>query len=146
MNKRTTAPRRERAAAPSRRPLSAAPGAMSTVPLAETASRRPGEAVATLASKTSAPALGPTIPLIPVRIGYFQPDAREVHVAGTFNDWDARATPLRRDTLGDWSVELQLPPGQHRYRLIIDGEWRDDPSAQRTSVNPFGGFDSVIEI
>ncbi len=79
-----------------------------------------------------------------VRIGIFQPEAREVYVAGTFNDWDTRETPLRRDSLGDWSIELSLPPGEHRYRLIIDGQWTDDPSAQRMEANPFGGFDAVI--
>ena len=79
-----------------------------------------------------------------MRLGIFHPDAREVHVAGTFNDWDPRETPLRRDALGDWSVELSLPPGEHRYRLIVDGEWTDDPSAQRMEANPFGGFDAVI--
>jgi hypothetical protein len=48
--------------------------------------------------------------------------------------------------LGDWSVDLSLPPGEHRYRLIVDGEWRDDPSAQRLEANPFGGFDAVIAV
>jgi hypothetical protein len=81
-----------------------------------------------------------------VRLGIFNPDAREVHVAGTFNDWDPRETPLKRDSLGDWSVELSLPPGEHRYRLIVDGEWTDDPSAQRMEANPFGGFDAVIVV
>ncbi|MBI5691088.1 MAG: glycogen-binding domain-containing protein [Verrucomicrobia bacterium] len=80
----------------------------------------------------------------PVRIGYFNPDAREVFVAGTFNDWDPRETPLARDSFGDWAIELSLPPGEHRYRLIVDGEWRDDPSSQRVEANPFGGYDAVI--
>jgi hypothetical protein len=81
-----------------------------------------------------------------VRIGYFRPDAHEVFVAGSFNEWDRRGTPLKRDSFGDWSVELLLPPGEHRYRLVVDGEWRDDPSAQRMDINPFGGFDAVIEV
>ncbi len=86
------------------------------------------------------------IELQPVRIGYFKPEAGEVFVAGTFNDWNPRATPLRRDELGDWSVVLQLPAGEHRYRLVVDGEWRDDPCAQQTARNPFGGFDAVVTV
>lgn len=81
-----------------------------------------------------------------VRIGYFQPEAREVYLAGTFNDWDPRETPMQRDSLGDWSIELSLPPGEHRYRLVVDGEWRDDPSAQRMEPNPFGTFDAVVVV
>jgi 1,4-alpha-glucan branching enzyme len=80
----------------------------------------------------------------PVRFGYFQPDAREVYLVGSFNGWNSRATPMRRDALGDWSVELDLPAGEYRYRLMVDGEWRDDPSAQQTAMNPFGGFDAII--
>lgn len=92
----------------------------------------------------AAPATSTALDLHTVRIGYFQPDAREVYVAGTFNDWEPRETPLTRDSFGDWAVELSLPPGEHRYRLVVDGEWTDDPSAQRMEANPFGGFDAVI--
>ncbi len=87
-----------------------------------------------------------TVELLPVRIGYFRPKAGEVFVAGTFNNWDPRATPLKRDDLGDWSVVLQLPPGEYRYRLVVDGEWRDDPCAQQTARNSFGGFDAVVTV
>ena len=79
-----------------------------------------------------------------VRFGYFQPDAREVFVVGSFNGWNPRANPLKRDSLGDWSLMLLLPPGEYHYRMMVDGEWRDDPSAQQTAMNPFGGFDSVV--
>lgn len=81
-----------------------------------------------------------------VRFGYFQPQAREVFLVGSFNNWDQRATPMQRDGLGDWSTELELPSGQYHYRFIVDGEWRDDPSAQQTALNPFGGFDAVVVV
>lgn len=81
-----------------------------------------------------------------VRFGYFKPEARAVHVAGSFNGWDTKAQPLQRDALGDWSVELDLPTGEHRYRFFVDGEWRDDPSAQQTAQNPFGGFDAIMVV
>jgi 1,4-alpha-glucan branching enzyme len=71
---------------------------------------------------------------------------REVFAVGSFNGWNPRATPLQRDSFGDWSVTLQLPPEEYRYRLIADGEWRDDPLAQRTATIPFGGFDAVIVV
>jgi hypothetical protein len=78
-----------------------------------------------------------------VRFGFFNPDAREVFVAGSFNNWNPRATPLKRDSLGDWSVEVRLPPGEYRYRFLVDGDWRDDPSAQLTAMNSYGEFDAI---
>ncbi len=92
------------------------------------------------------PAPDAALDLHTVRIGYFLPEAHEVCIAGSFNAWEARETPLTRDSLGDWSIELSLPPGEHRYRLLVDGEWRDDPSAQRMEANPFGSYDAVIVV
>jgi hypothetical protein len=81
-----------------------------------------------------------------VRFGYFHPEAKDVFLVGSFNGWDPRATPLNRDPLGDWSVEIELPNGEHHYRFVVDGEWRDDPTAQLTEKNPFGGFDAVMVV
>ena len=95
-------------------------------------------------SKQSAPAVTAALDCHLVRIGAFLPEARDVYLAGSFNDWEPRELPLQRDSIGDWSIELSLPAGEHRYRLIVDGEWCDDPSAQRMEPNPFGGFDAVV--
>ncbi len=81
-----------------------------------------------------------------MRFGYFNPDAHEVFVVGSFNNWNPRATPLKRDSLGDWSAELSLPCGEYHYRLMVDGQWRDDPNAQQTAMNAFGGFDAVLVV
>jgi hypothetical protein len=81
-----------------------------------------------------------------VRFGYFEPSVRDVHLVGSFNGWNPHATPMRRDACGDWSVQIDLPTGEHRYRFLVDGEWRDDPAAQRTAPNPFGGLDAVVVV
>lgn len=99
---------------------------------------RPLEVISLPWAKTATPELRR------VRFGYFQADAQEVFLVGSFNGWNPRATPMTRDKLGDWSVELNLPPGEYRYRLIVDGQWKDDPAAQQTAMNPYGGFDAVI--
>lgn len=79
-----------------------------------------------------------------VRLGFFEPDAQEVFVVGSFNNWNPRATPLVRESSGDWSIELFLPPGQYRYRMMVDGEWRDDPAARITEAGPFGSCNALI--
>jgi hypothetical protein len=81
-----------------------------------------------------------------VHFGYFDPDATEVFVAGSFNHWNPRATRLRREWAGEWSVALRLPPGEYSYRFLVDGEWRDDPSAQFIVTNRFGSFDAVVVV
>ena len=103
------------------------------------------EVITILPARTEPPLATP-VELQRVRFGYFQPGAREIFLVGSFNDWNPHATPLKRDALGDWSVELPLPPGEYRYRLRVDDEWRDDPSAQQTAMNSYGGFDAVIVV
>ncbi len=49
------------------------------------------------------------------------PTASRVALAGEFNGWDPRATPLAHDgRAGNWTVALTLPPGRHRYAVVID--------------------------
>jgi 1,4-alpha-glucan branching enzyme len=81
-----------------------------------------------------------------VSFEYFNPAAREVLVAGSFNDWRPQATPLTKRQGGKWSTELLLKPGPHEYRLVVDGQWQDDPMAARHVANPFGGLNCVIEV
>ncbi|MEO6002683.1 MAG: glycogen-binding domain-containing protein [Opitutus sp.] len=81
-----------------------------------------------------------------VRLGYFKHEAQKAYVVGSFNGWNLQATPMHRDQFGDWSVELELPPGEHHYRFFVDGVWQDDPTAKQTALNAFGGFDAIIAV
>jgi hypothetical protein len=59
------------------------------------------------------------------------PGAREVFVAGSFNGWAPDATPLTRQ--GDaWTAEIEVEPGRHSYKFIVDGEWMVDPANRET--------------
>ena len=64
-------------------------------------------------------------------------------MAGSFNDWHPAATPMVRLD-GEWAKEMTLPPGRYEYRLVVDGQWIDDPAAKETVPNPFGGFNAVL--
>lgn len=81
-----------------------------------------------------------------VRIGYFDPDAVEVYVAGTFNNWETNTLAMERDPTGNWSLELSLPPGEYCYRLVVDREWRDHTGAARLRPNLHAGNDAVITV
>jgi 1,4-alpha-glucan branching enzyme len=70
------------------------------------------------------------------------PSARQVCIAGSFNDWN----PADMIRLGSdkWTIDLTLPPGSYEYRLIVDGQWMPDPNASRTTPNPFGEPNSLL--
>lgn len=55
------------------------------------------------------------------------PDARDVQLAGDFTGWQQTPISLKRDKTGTWKKTVTLPPGRYEYRLLVDGEWRDDP-------------------
>ena len=74
------------------------------------------------------------------------PSAQSVSVAGSFNDWQPAATPMIALGDGHWRTEINLPLGRYEYRLVVDGEWVDDPAAKETVGNPFGGLNAVLEV
>ena len=75
------------------------------------------------------------------------PRAESVQIAGDFNNWQPSKTPLQKvGDSGVWQTQLKLPKGKYRYRLVVDGHWQQDPYNERTELNPFGGFNSVIEV
>jgi 1,4-alpha-glucan branching enzyme len=81
-----------------------------------------------------------------VRFAYFNPEAREVFVVGTFNGWQSHTTPMVKTGGDKWSTELRLEPGRYEYRFIVDGQWQDDPMAARFVANSFGGLNCVVEV
>ncbi len=75
------------------------------------------------------------------------PRAKSVQIAGDFNDW--QPTKLNLDKVGEsgvWQAAVKLPPGRYRYRLVVDGQWQQDPYNEITEVNPFGGYNSIVEV
>ncbi len=74
------------------------------------------------------------------------PQAVSVAVAGTFNDWDPRRTPLKRDPIAGWKTAIWLPKGRYEYRFVVDGRWLTDPKAKEAVKNPFGSSNSVLVV
>jgi len=75
-----------------------------------------------------------------------RPDVKSVAVAGSFNGWDPGSTPMvRRD--GTWEIVLVLPPGDHEYMIVEDGErWLTDPLAPRNRQDGFGGVNGLLDV
>jgi glycosidase len=72
------------------------------------------------------------------------PVGTQVFLAGEFNDWSSTATPLQESEPGVFSVQVDLPPGSHPYKLVEkDGtaHWRCDPAAPFFQCD--AGYDPV---
>ncbi len=81
------------------------------------------------------------------------PEASQVFVSGTFNDWSADATPLKPGSRGKWSVKVALAPGHHEYKFIVDGVWCCEPGCDGPHTgcmgcvpNAFGTMNRFVEV
>jgi 1,4-alpha-glucan branching enzyme len=88
--------------------------------------------------------VGATAPLSEFKI--MLPKAQSVALAGSFNGWDPKRTPLRREADGCWRVFLPLAPGRYEYRYVLDGQWIDDPNAKQFAANPHGTRNAVLVV
>jgi 1,4-alpha-glucan branching enzyme len=81
-----------------------------------------------------------------VTFSYNAPSAKTVLIAGDFTGWNQAPVSLKKDKGGNWKKTVSLPPGRHEYRLLVDGEWRDDPECPNRQPNQFGGHNCVCVV
>jgi 1,4-alpha-glucan branching enzyme len=78
-----------------------------------------------------------------VQFEFQAPEAKEVYLAGEFNNWDENANLMKNDKNGKWKTTLSLKPGRYEYRFIVDGNWKNDPSCSDCVLNEFGSRNCV---
>jgi 1,4-alpha-glucan branching enzyme len=71
------------------------------------------------------------------------PDASSVQLVGDFTRWDQKPINLQKGVDGIWRTSLELAPGEHHYRFLVDGQWRDDPECALHVLNPYGSQNAV---
>ncbi len=73
-------------------------------------------------------------------------NAQSASVVGEFNDWDGRATPMKRKRDGSFSAAVNLEAGkEYRFRYLLDNaRWENDWQADAYVPNGFGTEDSVV--
>ena len=69
-------------------------------------------------------------------------------VVGDFNDWDEEKTPMKFDSKRNvWSASVTLKPNNsYRFRYKVDGEWRNDSTADAYESNPYLSEDCVVHV
>lgn len=63
--------------------------------------------------------------------------AKNVCLAGDFNNWDAVSCKLRKQKDGRFATTLELTPGrEYQYRYVLDGQrWESDHEAEKFVPN-----------
>lgn len=75
------------------------------------------------------------------------PRAQTVQIAGDFNNWQPESAPMQKvGDNGKWQLQMSLPKGVYRYRLVVDGQWQQDPYNELTEPNPYGELNSVMYV
>lgn len=69
-----------------------------------------------------------------------------VQLVGDFTDWQQNPVDLKQIAGGMWQATLELTPGEHHYRFLVDGQWHDDPECALHVPNPYGGRDAVCQV
>ncbi len=85
-------------------------------------------------------------PTYPVRFRLeLQQPAEKVYLAGSFNEWQPRASLMQSDAEKRvWTLTLQLPPGAHQYKFVVNGtDWMTDPNAPAIDDGN-GNLNSVV--
>jgi 1,4-alpha-glucan branching enzyme len=100
----------------------------------------PAEAVKAVAVKAETP----RPPRVVLELA--NPAAKQVFVAGSFNNWQPEQTPLAPAGDGRWMGAVKVQPGRHEYLFVVDGQWLPDPNARESVENPFGGRNSVLTV
>jgi hypothetical protein len=72
-------------------------------------------------------------------------NAKQVYIAGDFNDWSPNSFPMRKEG-DDWVFTVHLHIGKHLYKYIIDGNWVIDPGNKLWEQNEYGTGNSVLWI
>jgi 1,4-alpha-glucan branching enzyme len=77
----------------------------------------------------------------------FYPDAEEISIAGSFNNWDPMIHHLSENPEGLWRIVIPLPRGRYQYMFVIDRTvWIPDPGSEMTIEDGFGQKNSLLVV
>ena len=81
-----------------------------------------------------------------VTFSFSAPTARSVFVVGNFNNWAMNDETLLDKNDGVWSKKLKLQHGTYQYRFVVDGQWIEDPINPEIEKNPYGEYNSILDL
>ena len=75
-------------------------------------------------------------------------EAKQVTVAGNWNEWNTEAEPLKKLKNGTFKGTVNLEAGQaYEFKYVVDGQWQNDVEADAYVWNDYAAADnSVIKL
>jgi hypothetical protein len=72
-------------------------------------------------------------------------NATTIYIAGDFNGWSPDGFPMKKEG-NEWVLPMNIKPGKHLYKLIVDGKWITDPNNSLWEQNEFETGNSILWI
>jgi 1,4-alpha-glucan branching enzyme len=101
---------------------------------------------ATIGCAARTPPEAPVMTRSGVRFSLVRPDARTVALAGSFNEWSPVSHLLSRQASGAWTIVVGLPPGEHPFMFVVDGQWVSPPVADDYADDGFGKRNGIVVV
>lgn len=75
-------------------------------------------------------------------------NASSVNLVGDFNSWNIYATPMKRDTKGNFIVNIDLEKDhEYQFRYLIDEtKWENDWHADRYVPSPYEQVENSVVV
>ncbi len=74
------------------------------------------------------------------------PDAKKVFLAGSFNNWNKEALPMKKNKRGQWKATIKLLPGRYEYKFFADGSWVMDKYCAEVVSDDKGSVNCAIDV
>lgn len=72
-------------------------------------------------------------------------EAKEVAVVGSFNEWDSKATALKKLKNGTFKGTLNLEKdNSYEFRYLVDGNYINDEQADAYAWNDYAGAENGV--
>lgn len=72
-------------------------------------------------------------------------EANKVTVVGSFNEWNEKATPLKKLKNGSFKGTVDLESGKsYEFRYLVDGAYVNEQEADGLAWNDFAGAENSV--
>jgi 1,4-alpha-glucan branching enzyme len=86
------------------------------------------------------------IRLLDEEFTFYAPDAKDVYLAGEFNNWNTRSIPMKKNKDGFWKVTIKLSLRPHTYKFFVDGSWAQTQRGAEMAPNVMGVHEYITGI
>lgn len=72
-------------------------------------------------------------------------EAKKVVVAGNWNEWNAKAEPLKKLKNGTFKTTIDLESGNsYEFRYIVDGQWINEEQADAYAWSDYASAENSV--